>query len=623
MFDAQARLAGNQPPRAPRLRALPAAVVFALVAASLQSQAPPAFPGAEGFGATASGGRGGRVLYVTNLAAEGPGSLQHALDQTGPRYILFKVSGLIDAPVQLTTDDVTIAGQTSPGGIVIRGFHTTEEPYCDQDPGCLATARTAQNWILRHVRLRPGDDGGGLDDGLRLLHTQRAIVDHVSVANATDEAVQISYSHDITIQKSLLAETLGDHAERGGMLLNYSQPAQGYALDRLSLHHNLWDRIVGRMPEISRESTTAANTVMDLELSNNLLWDPGYFIDVTSETFPYGPEPSAPVWYHLNWVGNAAVARSGFPYGMIHFPEPQEPNQTSTYWGDNRFNLYPGRADYQLNYCCDDYPTATPPAGTPPWARTSRHPFPSITYVPSSGLLEWMRANVGAFPRDPMDRRLLAPLTSGTFDPAPRDQNPYGDAYRFDFAPSSPPSPPVDGDADGMPDAWESAHGLDPGVQDHNGTQLSVALTGLSGYTNLECYLNELADALVSGGGGGGGGTPCAADDTTLCLHGNRFRVRASWRTAQGQSGTAHVQPLTDDAGYLWFFAAENVEVLLKIVDACSFNQRFWVFSAGLTDVRVDLTVEDTTAGRTRSYVNPLGHPFTPVFDSDAFATCP
>src|SRR3990172_5920517 len=76
----------------------------------------PAFPGAEGFGAFATGGRGGAVLYVTNLNTSGPGSFQWALDQTGPRYILFKVSGLIDDSVQLTRSDVTIAGQTSPGG---------------------------------------------------------------------------------------------------------------------------------------------------------------------------------------------------------------------------------------------------------------------------------------------------------------------------------------------------------------------------------------------------------------------------------------------------------------------------------------------------------------------------
>ncbi|MDO9022544.1 MAG: hypothetical protein Q7V43_36815, partial [Myxococcales bacterium] len=76
-----------------------------------------AFPGAEGFGANATGGRGGRVIYVTNLNASGPGSFQDAVQQTGPRYVLFKVSGVINGDVQMNVGDLTIAGQTSPGGI--------------------------------------------------------------------------------------------------------------------------------------------------------------------------------------------------------------------------------------------------------------------------------------------------------------------------------------------------------------------------------------------------------------------------------------------------------------------------------------------------------------------------
>jgi hypothetical protein len=455
----------------------------------------PAFPGAEGFGAVASGGRGGQVLYVTNLDADGPGSLQAALDTPGPRYVLFRVSGVIDAPVQLTYDDVTIAGQTSPGGITIRGFHTTEEPYCDQDPVCIQTARTAENWVLRHVRLRPGDGPGGLDDGLRLLHTRRAVVDHVSVANATDEAVQISYASDVTIQYSTFAETLGGHANFGGMLLNYSDPAAGWPLDRLSIHHNVWNRLLGRMPEISRESAAAANTVMQIELSNNLLWDPGYFIDVSRETFPYGPGVSAPVWYRLNWVGNRAHARPGFPYGVISFPAPFEPSQTTTYFADNTFNLYPGVADYQLSYCCNDYPPDPLPA-TPSHAVANRHPFPPITITPSSQLVRTLYRRAGALPRDRMDVRLMAPLDSGVVDPAPRDSNPYGDAYLLDYPPGSPPPPPIDSDLDGMPNSWELAQGLDPAVPDHNGDELSLPLFGVAGYTNLECYLALLADAL-------------------------------------------------------------------------------------------------------------------------------
>jgi hypothetical protein len=327
-----------------------------------------AFPGAEGWGAAATGGRGGRVLHVTTLAADPagaiPGSLQWACNQEGPRYILFRVSGLINGDIQLTRPDVTIAGHTSPGGILVRQFHTTEDPYCDGDPNCLnaGSTRKASNWILRHLRMRPA--GGGQDDALRILSTHTAIVDHCSMANAVDECVQLSASHDVTVQDSILAETLGEHANLGGMLVNYSVPAAGLALDRLSILRNAWIRLLGRLPELSRESPAAAGSVLNLELSNNLLWDPGFYIDVNPTTIS-GGEGQA-VYFALNWIGNFAFLRPGHPYGLISFPVNTPVGATRTRFFDNRTSLYAGRADYQLNYCCNDYPdTVANPAMLP------------------------------------------------------------------------------------------------------------------------------------------------------------------------------------------------------------------------------------------------------------------
>ncbi|MBJ7400611.1 Ig-like domain-containing protein, partial [Mycolicibacterium sp.] len=127
-----------------------AAVTVAVSPTPAASPSLVAFPGAEGFGAYATGGRDGSVIYVTNLNADGPGSLQWAIDQPGARYILFKVSGLINTQIHLTNGDVTIAGQTSPGGITIRGLVTDESPYQDQDVH--APADFAENWILQHIR---------------------------------------------------------------------------------------------------------------------------------------------------------------------------------------------------------------------------------------------------------------------------------------------------------------------------------------------------------------------------------------------------------------------------------------------------------------------------------------
>jgi len=80
---------------------------------------------------------------------------------------------------------------------------------------------------------------------------------------------------------------------------------------------------------------------------------------------------------------------------------------------------------------------------------------------------------------------------------------------------------------------------------------------------------------------------------------------------------------LTGDTGYFWFFNASNVEMVVKVLDTCSFTDRFWVFAGGLTNVRVDITVTDTETGVVRTYRNPLNTPFQPIQDTNAFATCP
>jgi virginiamycin B lyase len=114
----------------------------------------------------------------------------------------------------------------------------------------------------------------------------------------------------------------------------------------------------------------------------------------------------------------------------------------------------------------------------------------------------------------------------------------------------------------------------------------------------------------------------CEPDATTMCLNAGRFRVTAEWRTSDA-SGTASAVPLTSDSGYFWFFGASNIEVLVKALDGCGFNSRYWVFAAGLTDVEVTLRVTDTQTGAFRTYVNLQGTAFQPIQDTSAFATCP
>lgn len=115
---------------------------------------------------------------------------------------------------------------------------------------------------------------------------------------------------------------------------------------------------------------------------------------------------------------------------------------------------------------------------------------------------------------------------------------------------------------------------------------------------------------------------PCEADAYTLCLAGGRFAVRAFWRNRAGAEDLAEKIPLTTDTGGFYFFDSTNFELLVKVLDACAINQRFWVFAAGLTDVEVDVLVTDTFTGQVMTYHNEQGRPFAPVQDIDSFDGC-
>jgi hypothetical protein len=119
-----------------------------------------------------------------------------------------------------------------------------------------------------------------------------------------------------------------------------------------------------------------------------------------------------------------------------------------------------------------------------------------------------------------------------------------------------------------------------------------------------------------------GGPSACIPSATVMCLNGGRFHVRATFDIGES-NGVAEVVKLTEDTGYLWFFSPSNVEVVVKVLNACGLNSRYWVFAGGLTNVNTVITVTDTETGAAKSYVNPQGTPFQPIQDTGAFATCP
>jgi hypothetical protein len=115
----------------------------------------------------------------------------------------------------------------------------------------------------------------------------------------------------------------------------------------------------------------------------------------------------------------------------------------------------------------------------------------------------------------------------------------------------------------------------------------------------------------------------CVPSTTALCLSDDRFRVTVAWTTPAQQTGAGTAIWLTEDSGLFWFFGPDNVELIVKALDACAGFDRYWFFASGVTNVGVVITVTDTNTGTIKTYTNPVSTPFAPRLDTDAFSTCP
>lgn len=213
-----------------------------------------AFPGAEGFGRYALGGRGGKVLFVTNLNDAGPGSLRAAVETEMPRIVLFKVSGTIElkSTLRILHPRITIAGQSAPGdGICLRKYPLNI---------------SADDVVVRYLRIRLGDEAGKLMDGLDVSNATNVMVDHCTVSWTLDEAVNTYHgSKNITIQWCLISESLNDSHLRNG---------HGFAAslggENTSYHHNLFANNAGRNPSIAGETS---NPTIQLDFRNNVIFN--------------------------------------------------------------------------------------------------------------------------------------------------------------------------------------------------------------------------------------------------------------------------------------------------------------------------------------------------------------
>ena len=406
-----------------------------------------AFPGAEGFGAFAKGGRGGRELFVTNLDDSGPGSLRAAIETKGPRMILFRVGGVIQLKSTLTIREpyITIAGQTAPGdGICVRadnGIH-----------GDTFVLNNTHDVIVRFLRAQSGkspgparyDDGG---DCISVYDSTDFIIDHCSTHFGTDETLSVTGAADrYTIQWTIIAEGL-----------NYEKHSMASLLGggRSTWHHNLFVHTGSRNPNLAGEPTC--------DFCNNVIYDWGFtagqggFIRLNYAGNYLRPGPSTRQNARRFLDGGAtSLARSLYAAGNIMEGAPE-------ITADNALGINRER----------DVLSPTP--------------FPMIA-MPSDAAetaLNRVLESVGATlpKRDAADARVIndARERTGKIIETQGEVGGYP-GYATARSEVSPESDP-----DGIPVEWKRAHGLDPSKP------IDSQPPSANGYTWLEEYLNDLA----------------------------------------------------------------------------------------------------------------------------------
>jgi len=441
--------------------------VLALAGPVLGAPRQLAFPGAEGFGRFARGGRGGEVYHVTTLADGGPGSLRHGIQTaSGPRTIVFDVSGTIALRSELRIDKsyLTLAGQTAPGdGITLRD-HTLSLKNC-------------HDIVIRYLRVRLGDQHkvpGGYDT-LATNDFDNVILDHLSLSWAIDGTHDFRAGGNFTIQWSILSEALHDSIHPKGphaMCASYREPD-----GPISLHHNLFSTCRDRHPTLG--SADAGDPLTIVDFRNNVVYNWSatanfcdHFVNAVNNYWRPGPETDRQR-LPIAMKGGLPDAARGFMDG----------------------NVFEGRDDWtDDNYASLDFHRWLHPgsgyryAGTVSDWKGQRPQLGADTPVTQSApqAYELVLARAGAsLSRDAVDERVIADVRNRTG----RRIDSQDEVGGWPILKTRAVRP--DADRDGMPDKWEAAHGLDPddpadGPQDRNH----------DGYTNLEKYLNALVPTV-------------------------------------------------------------------------------------------------------------------------------
>ncbi|MDH7460173.1 pectate lyase [Chitinophagaceae bacterium 26-R-25] len=447
--------------RNPMMLVLASAVFLTAVACTAQQPAISttdraiAFPGAEGFGKYTTGGRGGKVWVVTNLNDAGPGSLREAVEAKGPRIIVFAVSGTIELASKLAVKngDITIAGQSAPGdGICLKNYSFIVE---------------ADNVIVRYMRSRLGAEKHQEDDAMGgTRQHNNIIIDHCSASWSVDETASFYHNRNFTMQWCIVAESLNNSV--------HSKGEHGYGGiwggESATFHHNLLADHKSRNPRFSGSATTPNQPDELVDFCNNVIFNWG-------ENSSYGGEKGS---YNMvcNYYKPGPATKGKIADRII---QPWSPLGKFYVFG----NVVEGNASVSINNWNGGVQTVSldsAKALAPFEVEKVKYTSAKDAYA---AVLKYAGANKF---RDAADQRVVEQARTGK---ATTGKNRNGiidspeDVGGWPELRSLPA--PIDSDKDGMPDEWETAHGLNP-----NNANDAAAYTLDKQYTNLEMYLNGL-----------------------------------------------------------------------------------------------------------------------------------
>jgi HEAT repeat protein len=439
----------------------------------------PAFPGAEGYGARSIGGRGGKVLKVTNLNADGPGSLQWACAQKGPRIVVFEVSGLIPCSrsskgkkfLAIDYPDITIAGQTAPGaGITIDGAISTLRGYSG------ARKQYVNNVIVRFMRARPNPARRGNVRSMEMSMSDRVILDHCSGCWSLDDCYDLYTARDVTVQWCTAEESDiqlegGDEPHDFGMIFGYGHRSK-------TIHHTLLANHRHRNPLVGTYPT---------DFRNNVVHNGG-------NSMNYIIKGSIADSFIMNLVGNYSSPGPGGiigpriyipPYvsGRAGFVVPSKGKAKIYRVG----NYHPWGEGYTKNSTDNKFSAHS--------FSEREFRFPPVKTHTAEEACRLVVAQAGCLPRDVVTRRTIREVLTGG-----------GGWGRFGPEGSlleglTPGKAPADTDKDGVPDEWEKTHGMDPADA---ADAAKVVPAGASpgdrhkGYTYIEYYINDAADTRIA-----------------------------------------------------------------------------------------------------------------------------